>query len=133
MLVQAHKDFIHDLRTAMGKEPVHTSGTDTRDKGLAMEDQRNPSEEFSFMHNCGVGNEATDPATHDAMPHFFGTLHRILFPVFFYFDHPNSYILQGSEQWSRHSTDPTSGHEDNIHHGEAYNDGNKNCDMTTNV
>jgi hypothetical protein len=85
MLVQAHKDFIHDLRTAMGKEPVHTSGTDTRDKGLAMEDQRNPSEEFSFMHNCGVGNEATDPATHDAMPHFFGTLHRILFPVFFLF------------------------------------------------
>jgi hypothetical protein len=43
MLVQAHKDFIHDLRTAMGKEHVHTSGTDTQDKGLAMEDQRNPS------------------------------------------------------------------------------------------
>jgi hypothetical protein len=83
MLVDAHKDFIHHLRSAMGKEHVHTTGMDTQGKGPAMEDQRTPSEEFSFMHNCTVGNEATDPTTHDAMPHFYGTSHRILFPVIF--------------------------------------------------
>jgi hypothetical protein len=61
MLVQAHKDFIHHLRTAMGKEPVDTSGIDTRGRGRDMEDHMTPSEEFSFMHSGTVGNEATDP------------------------------------------------------------------------
>jgi hypothetical protein len=83
MLVQAPKDFIHHLGTAMGKEPVDTSGTDTRGRGPGMEVHRTPSEEFSFMHSGAVGNEATDPPTHDAMPHFLGTSHRILFPVIF--------------------------------------------------
>jgi hypothetical protein len=75
MLVQAHKDFIHHLWAAMGKEPVDTSGMDTRGRGPDMEVHRTPSEEFSFMHTGAVGNEATDPPTHDAMPHFFGTSH----------------------------------------------------------
>jgi hypothetical protein len=45
MLVQAHKDFIHHLWTAMGKEPIDTSGTDTRGRGLDMEVHRTPSED----------------------------------------------------------------------------------------
>jgi hypothetical protein len=53
--------------------------------------------------------------------------------VFFNLHNSNSYLLQGHEQRSRHSGDPTSGHGEDVLHGEAYNDGNKNCEMTTDV
>jgi hypothetical protein len=106
MLVQAHKDFIHHLWTAMGKEPVDTSGTDTRGGGPGMEVHRIPSEEFSFMHSGAIGNEATNPPTH-----------RILFPlIFFNLHHANSYLLQGPELRSRHSANPTSGHGEDVQH-----------------
>jgi hypothetical protein len=56
---------------------------DTQGRGPDMEVHRTPSEEFSFMHSGTIGNEATDPPTHDAMPQFFGTSHRILLPLIF--------------------------------------------------
>jgi hypothetical protein len=57
----------------------HTSGMDTQGRGPDMEVHRTPSEEFSFMHSGAIGNEVT----HDAMPQFFGTSHRILLPLIF--------------------------------------------------
>jgi hypothetical protein len=78
IFAQTHNDFIHYMFKAMGKEHVDSRGMDTWDKGPDVEDQSNPSTDFSFMHNGAVGNASTDGPTHAAMPHF-GIFHKTPF------------------------------------------------------